>query len=133
MALPAGLPWSTELQFLLLTDTAYAKNKVNGKWYYFDDSSVSVASEDQIVVSIWTEANVNLCWKCGSVLCVLHFQTSCVGCFRRFSFFFGRQKLPMCCFTSAETVRSILSHLLPKKSVMAWIPAKHHLRHSATC
>ncbi|KAK2534350.1 Usp4 [Columba guinea] len=39
----------TELQFLLLTDTAYAKNKVNGKWYYFDDSSVSVASEDQIV------------------------------------------------------------------------------------
>ncbi|XP_043374340.1 ubiquitin carboxyl-terminal hydrolase 4 isoform X4 [Dermochelys coriacea] len=29
--------------------TAYAKNKVNGKWYYFDDSSVSMASEDQIV------------------------------------------------------------------------------------
>ncbi|NXA33364.1 UBP4 hydrolase, partial [Eudromia elegans] len=29
--------------------TAYAKNKVNGKWYYFDDSSVSAASEDQIV------------------------------------------------------------------------------------
>ncbi|XP_053233347.1 ubiquitin carboxyl-terminal hydrolase 4 isoform X1 [Podarcis raffonei] len=29
--------------------TAYAKNKVNGKWYYFDDSSVSPASEDQIV------------------------------------------------------------------------------------
>ncbi|XP_048813987.1 ubiquitin carboxyl-terminal hydrolase 4 [Lagopus muta] len=29
--------------------TAYAKNKVNGKWYYFDDSSVSLASEDQIV------------------------------------------------------------------------------------
>uniref|UniRef100_A0A8D2NT95 Ubiquitin carboxyl-terminal hydrolase n=1 Tax=Zosterops lateralis melanops TaxID=1220523 RepID=A0A8D2NT95_ZOSLA len=29
--------------------TAYAKNKVNNKWYYFDDSSVSVASEDQIV------------------------------------------------------------------------------------
>ncbi|KFQ25939.1 Ubiquitin carboxyl-terminal hydrolase 4, partial [Merops nubicus] len=28
---------------------AYAKNKVTGKWYYFDDSSVSVASEDQIV------------------------------------------------------------------------------------
>uniref|UniRef100_A0A8D2LAP8 Ubiquitin carboxyl-terminal hydrolase n=1 Tax=Varanus komodoensis TaxID=61221 RepID=A0A8D2LAP8_VARKO len=32
--------------------TAYAKNKVNGKWYYFDDSSVSPASEEQIVVSI---------------------------------------------------------------------------------
>ncbi|XP_067417360.1 ubiquitin carboxyl-terminal hydrolase 4 isoform X2 [Emydura macquarii macquarii] len=29
--------------------TAYAKNKMNGKWYYFDDSSVSMASEDQIV------------------------------------------------------------------------------------
>lgn len=31
-------------------DTAYGKNKVDGKWYYFDDSSVSSASEDQIVV-----------------------------------------------------------------------------------
>ncbi|XP_075795728.1 ubiquitin carboxyl-terminal hydrolase 4 isoform X1 [Pelodiscus sinensis] len=29
--------------------TAYAKNDVNGRWYYFDDSSVSLASEDQIV------------------------------------------------------------------------------------
>ncbi|XP_062853923.1 ubiquitin carboxyl-terminal hydrolase 4 [Trichomycterus rosablanca] len=29
--------------------TAYAKNKSDGKWYYFDDSSVSSASEDQIV------------------------------------------------------------------------------------
>uniref|UniRef100_A0A672HRR5 Ubiquitin carboxyl-terminal hydrolase n=1 Tax=Salarias fasciatus TaxID=181472 RepID=A0A672HRR5_SALFA len=29
--------------------TAYGKNKVDGKWYYFDDSSVSSASEDQIV------------------------------------------------------------------------------------
>ncbi|XP_023375286.1 ubiquitin carboxyl-terminal hydrolase 4 [Otolemur garnettii] len=35
--------------FVDLTDTAYAKNKLNGKWYYFDDSSVSLASEDQIV------------------------------------------------------------------------------------
>lgn len=34
-----------------LADTAYAKNKLNGKWYYFDDSNVSLASEDQIVVS----------------------------------------------------------------------------------
>uniref|UniRef100_A0A8B9GAE1 Ubiquitin carboxyl-terminal hydrolase 4 n=1 Tax=Amazona collaria TaxID=241587 RepID=A0A8B9GAE1_9PSIT len=42
--------WNTVLDlFLLLTDTAYAKNKVNDKWYYFDDSSVSTASEDQIV------------------------------------------------------------------------------------
>ncbi|XP_017658692.1 ubiquitin carboxyl-terminal hydrolase 4 isoform X3 [Nannospalax galili] len=29
--------------------TAYAKNKLNRKWYYFDDSNVSLASEDQIV------------------------------------------------------------------------------------
>ncbi|XP_008497301.2 ubiquitin carboxyl-terminal hydrolase 4 isoform X1 [Calypte anna] len=29
--------------------TAYAKNKVNDRWYCFDDSSVSLASEDQIV------------------------------------------------------------------------------------
>ncbi|XP_067908180.1 ubiquitin carboxyl-terminal hydrolase 4 isoform X2 [Heterodontus francisci] len=29
--------------------TAYAKNKIDGQWYYFDDSSVSGASEDQIV------------------------------------------------------------------------------------
>ncbi|XP_036189465.1 ubiquitin carboxyl-terminal hydrolase 4 isoform X4 [Myotis myotis] len=29
--------------------TAHAKNKLNGKWYYFDDSNVSLASEDQIV------------------------------------------------------------------------------------
>lgn len=58
---PAGLPQSAELQFLILTDTAYAKNKVNDKWYYFDDSSVSVASEDQIVVSMWLEAVPGLC------------------------------------------------------------------------
>ncbi|XP_077582894.1 ubiquitin carboxyl-terminal hydrolase 4 isoform X1 [Stigmatopora nigra] len=29
--------------------TAYGKNKVDGKWYYFDDNSVSPSSEDQIV------------------------------------------------------------------------------------
>uniref|UniRef100_A0A667YG41 Ubiquitin carboxyl-terminal hydrolase n=1 Tax=Myripristis murdjan TaxID=586833 RepID=A0A667YG41_9TELE len=29
--------------------TAYGKNKADGKWHYFDDSSVSSASEDQIV------------------------------------------------------------------------------------
>uniref|UniRef100_A0A8C7XYA3 Ubiquitin carboxyl-terminal hydrolase n=1 Tax=Oryzias sinensis TaxID=183150 RepID=A0A8C7XYA3_9TELE len=29
--------------------TAYAKNKLDGKWYYFDDSSVSSATDDQIV------------------------------------------------------------------------------------
>lgn len=39
------------LHRLCVTDTAYGKNKVDGKWYYFDDSSVSSATEDQIVVS----------------------------------------------------------------------------------
>lgn len=34
------------------SDTGYAKNKDDGKWYNFDDSSVSPASEDQIVVSV---------------------------------------------------------------------------------
>ncbi|KAJ8401395.1 hypothetical protein AAFF_G00386260 [Aldrovandia affinis] len=29
--------------------TAFAKNKDDGKWYYFDDSSVSSANQDQIV------------------------------------------------------------------------------------
>uniref|UniRef100_A0A3Q2Y8E0 Ubiquitin carboxyl-terminal hydrolase n=1 Tax=Hippocampus comes TaxID=109280 RepID=A0A3Q2Y8E0_HIPCM len=32
--------------------TAYAKNADDGKWYNFDDSSVSPASENQIVVSL---------------------------------------------------------------------------------
>uniref|UniRef100_A0A8C7FTX1 Ubiquitin carboxyl-terminal hydrolase n=1 Tax=Oncorhynchus kisutch TaxID=8019 RepID=A0A8C7FTX1_ONCKI len=32
--------------------TAYGKNKADGKWHYFDDSSVSAASEDQIVVKV---------------------------------------------------------------------------------
>uniref|UniRef100_A0A3Q3SA39 Ubiquitin carboxyl-terminal hydrolase n=1 Tax=Mastacembelus armatus TaxID=205130 RepID=A0A3Q3SA39_9TELE len=32
--------------------TSYAKNKDNGQWYYFDDSKVTYAREDQIVVSI---------------------------------------------------------------------------------
>lgn len=38
----------------------------------------------------------------------------------------------MCCFISAETVRNIPPHLLPRKSVMAWIPTKHRLQHLAT-
>lgn len=33
-------------------DTSYARNKDNGQWYYFDDSKVTYASEDQIVVSM---------------------------------------------------------------------------------
>lgn len=33
-------------------DTSYARNKDNGQWYYFDDSKVTYAREEQIVVSI---------------------------------------------------------------------------------
>lgn len=44
-----------------LTDTAYGKNKVDEKWYYFDDSSVSSASEDQIVVSFESLMFINFC------------------------------------------------------------------------
>uniref|UniRef100_A0A3Q1EH77 Ubiquitin carboxyl-terminal hydrolase n=1 Tax=Acanthochromis polyacanthus TaxID=80966 RepID=A0A3Q1EH77_9TELE len=32
--------------------TSYARNKDNGQWYYFDDSKVTYAREDQIMVSI---------------------------------------------------------------------------------
>lgn len=31
------------------SDTAYAKNKLDGLWYYFDDSTVSSASEENTV------------------------------------------------------------------------------------
>lgn len=34
-------------------DTSYACNKDNGQWYYFDDSKVTYAREEQIVVSGW--------------------------------------------------------------------------------
>ena len=33
-----------------LLDTAYAKNKDDGQWHYFDDSSVSEAAEDSVCV-----------------------------------------------------------------------------------
>uniref|UniRef100_A0A4W5L5G6 Ubiquitin carboxyl-terminal hydrolase n=1 Tax=Hucho hucho TaxID=62062 RepID=A0A4W5L5G6_9TELE len=39
--------------------TAYGKNNADGKWHYFDDSSVSAASEDQIVVKGWGAVNAN--------------------------------------------------------------------------
>lgn len=44
---------SPETFYFFVLDTAFAKNKDDGKWYYFDDSSVSTASEDQIVASIF--------------------------------------------------------------------------------
>ena len=36
---------------LFPTDTAFAQNKDDGEWYYFDDSSVSASSEESAVVS----------------------------------------------------------------------------------
>ena len=41
------------LYHLLILDTAYCKNKDTGKWYHFDDSSVSeVDSTNRLVVHI---------------------------------------------------------------------------------
>lgn len=43
------------MEVFLLTffslDTAYAKNKDDNRWYYFDDSSVSEAREESVCVS----------------------------------------------------------------------------------
>lgn len=33
---------------LSLLDTAYGKNRCDGKWYYFDDSSVSPSDESHV-------------------------------------------------------------------------------------
>ena len=30
-------------------DTAYGKNKLDGNWYYFDDSSVTQTNEEAVV------------------------------------------------------------------------------------
>ena len=35
-------------------DTAYAKNKDDSRWYYFDDSSVSESQEESVCVSCST-------------------------------------------------------------------------------
>lgn len=78
------------------TDTAYAKNKLDGKWYYFDDSSVSSATDDQIVVRSslnWCFGRAGLgpagvecpCWVTVSLLSVC------------------RLKRPTCSSISAET------------------------------
>ncbi len=37
---------------VLLPDTAYAKNKDDNNWYYYDDSNVSPASKNSVVVSV---------------------------------------------------------------------------------
>ena len=42
--------------------TAFAKNHIDKQWHYFDDSSVSLSSEDRVVVSRWLNAqNLKLC------------------------------------------------------------------------
>ena len=38
-------------RFCYFADTAYAQNVKDGKWYSFDDSSVSAVDESQIIVS----------------------------------------------------------------------------------
>ena len=37
--------------FSKISDTAYGKNKDDGRWYHFDDSSVTPISENAVVVS----------------------------------------------------------------------------------
>lgn len=37
--------------FCVRADTSYARNKDNAQWYYFDDSKVTYATEEQIMVS----------------------------------------------------------------------------------
>ena len=32
-----------------ITDTAYGKNKIDGNWHYFDDSSVTQTNEEAVV------------------------------------------------------------------------------------
>ena len=46
------LPQQLNLLLLGFTDTAYAKNCKDGRWYSFDDSSVSSVDEGQVVVSL---------------------------------------------------------------------------------
>lgn len=55
----------------LCSDTSYARHKDNGQWYYFDDSKVTFAAEDLIVVSIsvrftpppgFQPSNLHSCW-----------------------------------------------------------------------
>ena len=36
--------------FFSVADTAYAKNKDDGRWYHFDDSSVTPIGEGTVVV-----------------------------------------------------------------------------------
>jgi len=38
--------------FCYIVDTAFAKNKNDNQWYHFDDTSVSVTTEDSVVVSV---------------------------------------------------------------------------------
>lgn len=50
----------SDIVLFFVLDTAFAKNKDDGKWYYFDDSSVSAACEDQIVASTFCVSKIGL-------------------------------------------------------------------------
>ena len=40
---------SSHLIQSLSPDTAYGKNKLDGNWYYFDDSSVTQTNEEAVI------------------------------------------------------------------------------------
>ena len=46
--------------FCYFADTAYAKNAKDGRWYSFDDSSVSAVDESQIIVSNLSVPNITV-------------------------------------------------------------------------
>ena len=41
--------YSLYMKPLVVSDTAYCKNRIDDKWYYFDDSSVTEAKESSVV------------------------------------------------------------------------------------
>ena len=41
--------WLKVLIQLIITDTAYGKNKIDNNWYYFDDNSVTQTNEEAVV------------------------------------------------------------------------------------
>ena len=43
-----------------LSDTAYGSNKDDGRWYHFDDSSVTPISENGVVVSSYFRKSLKL-------------------------------------------------------------------------
>ena len=45
---------------LNFTDTAYAKNILNGKWYHYDDSHITEVYENDVVVSCSLLLHLNI-------------------------------------------------------------------------